>query len=165
MPCCFHAHTIIPLTARLFLFHTHTFSLSIVSLSSPKPADGFSPAAKNCINGGGLASSPLHRCFIPASLLLGHASHHHQRASISAPAGFQPPPSCNVGKQITLNPYLLQSTYLLTVRRHTLVYMHSGFARFRIRSKYCSGGVVSPFDMPMMDRMCAQLMNIMCGQT
>jgi hypothetical protein len=65
----------------------------------------------------------------------------------------------------TLNPRLLQTIYLLTIRRRVLVDMHCGSPRVRVRSEYCSGGVFSPFDVPMMDTMCAQLMNNMCGQT
>jgi hypothetical protein len=86
-------------------------------------------------------------------LPLARASHHRRRASISAPIGFQPPPPCNVGKQITLNPYLLQSIYFLKVHRRALIHMLSGSARVRVRSEYCSGGVVSPFDVSMVDRM------------
>jgi hypothetical protein len=47
-----------------YLSHTlssHSLSLFVVSLSSPKPAGDSSPTAEKCIEGGGHASSPLVR--------------------------------------------------------------------------------------------------------
>jgi hypothetical protein len=38
--------------------------------------------------------------------------------------------------------------------------MHSGSARFRVRSQYCSAGFFFPFVVPMMDTICVQLLGL-----
>jgi hypothetical protein len=103
-----------------------------------------------------MEEAPLPRCFSLAvpRIVVG------EQASLNRP-DFNRRLLSNVDKKITLNPPLLQSIYLLTVHRRALVDMHSRSSRVRVRSEYRSGGVVFPFDMPMMDRMCAQLMNNM----
>jgi hypothetical protein len=131
---CFHAHAInsrhLP-TSPLSHCLSSLF-LPVVSLPSPKLADGSTPAAKNCIEGGGRASSPLLRRLSRYIDCLASSS-------ASKHLGFKPDfnhrcSEMSVSPQITLNPHLLLSIYLFRARRRTLVDMHSGSARHRVQS-------------------------------
>jgi hypothetical protein len=121
----FVARAIVPLTAQPLF--------SLLSLSSPKPADDFSSTAENCTNGGGPASSPLPRIVVAEAVprIIGEQA--SGRISTAA---------CKMSVS-TLNPHLVHSISLHDVRRRALVDMHSGSARFRVRSHYCSVRVFS----------------------
>jgi hypothetical protein len=138
MPCCFHERAIIPSPPNLSSF-THSLSSHCSSHSPPQTGRWFifhhrelHRWKRPCFFA---TSLPLHRRFIAAwpCLASSSGSKHLCTGRIST-AGFS---AMSVS---TLSSHLLQSIYLLTVRRRTLVDMHCGYPRVRVRSEYCSGG-------------------------
>jgi hypothetical protein len=144
MSCLLIARAIIPLTAQPLL------SLSLLSLSFPKLADDFSSTIENCTDRGGPASSPLPRIIIGEAVPCIVGAQASGRISTA---------TCKMLVS-TLNPHLVQSISLLTVHRPALLHMHSSSARFRVRSQYSSARVFSPFSVPMMATICAQLLGL-----
>jgi hypothetical protein len=116
-----------------------SLSLSLLSLSYPKPPVNFSSTA-DCTDGGGPAASPLPRIVVAEVVPRIEGGQAFGRTSTAA---------CKMSVS-TLNPHLVHSVSIHDVRRRVLDDMHSRSATFRVEGQYCSAEVFSPFVALMM---------------